>query len=177
MSQVVGDTDNQGERLRNLRKLKGLSQARLAEMAGVGRHTVVRWEGKSKFSRQSRALAHIFAVLGAQRRHCAGLSRARVCEVLLERTELMNFKLAKEASRQKALEAQRTANLRVRCRAKTKKGSLCRLLSEPGRRRCKFHGGCSTGPKTAEGKERIAKAQRRRWDRFREERRLMESRP
>jgi ABC transporter substrate binding protein len=30
-------------------------------------------------------------------------------------------------------------------------------------RRCRFHGGLSTGPKTAEGKARIAEAQRRRW--------------
>jgi hypothetical protein len=35
--------------------------------------------------------------------------------------------------------------------------------SEPGKRRCRFHGGLSTGPRTAEGKVRIAAAQRRRW--------------
>jgi hypothetical protein len=28
---------------------------------------------------------------------------------------------------------------------------------------CRFHGGLSTGPRTAEGKARIAEAQRRRW--------------
>ncbi len=48
------------------------------------------------------------------------------------------------------LEAQ-FAQLRVRqtesaaqieaCGAKTRKSAPCRLLSEPGRRRCKFHGG------------------------------------
>lgn len=33
--------------------------------------------------------------------------------------------------------------------------------------RGKFHGGMSTGAKTAEGRARIAEAQRRRWERFR----------
>jgi len=39
---------------------------------------------------------------------------------------------------------------------------------EPGKRRCRFHGGLSTGPKTSEGRARIAEAQRRRWNAFRE---------
>jgi hypothetical protein len=36
----------------------------------------------------------------------------------------------------------------------------------PGKRRCRFHGGLSTGPKTEEGRARIAEAQRRRWSGF-----------
>jgi len=61
-------------------------------------------------------------------------------------------------------EAQRLVRLRVLCGAKTtRKGTPCKNMSEPGRRRCKFHGGMSTGPKTAEGRERIAEAQRQRW--------------
>ena len=35
--------------------------------------------------------------------------------------------------------------------------------------RCPNHGGMSTGPKTAEGRRRIAEAQRRRWAAWREE--------
>jgi len=60
-------------------------------------------------------------------------------------------------------EAGRAARLRVRCGAKTRKGTACRNMSEPGKRRCKFHGGLSTGPRTPEGRARIAEAQRRRW--------------
>jgi transcriptional regulator with XRE-family HTH domain len=52
------------------------------------------------------------------------------------------------------------------CGAKTRKGVACRLLAIRGKDRCKFHGGLSTGPKTAEGKQRIAEAQRRRWQRL-----------
>jgi hypothetical protein len=35
------------------------------------------------------------------------------------------------------------------------------------KRRCRFHGGLSTGPKTAAGRARIAEAQRRRWNAWR----------
>jgi hypothetical protein len=41
---------------------------------------------------------------------------------------------------------------------------------ELGKARCRFHGGMSTGPKTAAGRARIAEAQRRRWSLYRERR-------
>jgi len=42
---------------------------------------------------------------------------------------------------------------RVPCLAKRRRdGQPCQALSVPGKRRCKWHGGCSTGPKTPEGK-------------------------
>lgn len=68
-------------------------------------------------------------------------------------------------ARTKAREAQRLARHRVICGAKTRKGGECRNKSKPGKRRCKFHGGKSTGAKTPEGRARIAEAQRRRWAR------------
>jgi hypothetical protein len=40
----------------------------------------------------------------------------------------------------------------------------CRNPVEPGKRRCRLHGGASTGPKTAEGRARIAAAQKARWE-------------
>lgn len=36
--------------------------------------------------------------------------------------------------------------------ARRRDGKPCRALNEPGKRRCKWHGGLSTGPKTAEGR-------------------------
>nr|WP_105514975.1 HGGxSTG domain-containing protein [Defluviimonas denitrificans] len=51
------------------------------------------------------------------------------------------------------------------CGAKTRAGTPCRAQSEPGRSRCRLHGGKSTGPKTEAGRVRIASAQRRRWAR------------
>ena len=57
--------------------------------------------------------------------------------------------------------------LRPRCGAKTRAGGQCQCKVIPGKRRCKFHGGMSTGPKSEEGRARIAEAQRKRWQAFR----------
>ncbi|WP_156880311.1 HGGxSTG domain-containing protein [Thermomonas fusca] len=47
------------------------------------------------------------------------------------------------------------AALRVQCGAKRHRdGQPCQAKSEPGKRRCRFHGGRSTGPKTPEGRAR-----------------------
>jgi hypothetical protein len=45
-----------------------------------------------------------------------------------------------------------------RCRAKTRSGTSCEALAIKGRRRCRLHGGLSTGPRTPEGRERIRQA-------------------
>ena len=54
-----------------------------------------------------------------------------------------------------------------KCGAMTRKGTPCRARALAGKGRCKFHGGLSTGPKTPEGRERIAEAQRLRWAKWR----------
>jgi hypothetical protein len=56
------------------------------------------------------------------------------------------------------------------CGAKTRKGTPCVRRVVPGRNRCPNHGGLTTGPKTVEGKARIAAAARARWERYRQER-------
>jgi hypothetical protein len=84
---------------------------------------------------------------------------------MLSAQETARLEAAIAATRQRA--AQRLARLRVICGAKTRKGKPCRCKSVPGKRRCKFHGGLSTGPKTADGIERIRAAQRARWERWR----------
>lgn len=45
-----------------------------------------------------------------------------------------------------------------RCHAKTRKGTPCQNPVVTGRNRCRMHGGKSTGPRTAEGKARVAEA-------------------
>ena len=45
-----------------------------------------------------------------------------------------------------------------RCAAKTRKGTACQKPPLRGKARCRLHGGLSTGPKTPEGKARIAAA-------------------
>ena len=44
------------------------------------------------------------------------------------------------------------------CGARTGAGGLCQVRAEPGKARCRFHGGLSTGSRTEEGRARISKA-------------------
>lgn len=44
----------------------------------------------------------------------------------------------------------------LRCEAKTRAGTPCKLLPVKSNGRCKFHGGYSTGPRTQEGKCKCA---------------------
>ena len=45
-----------------------------------------------------------------------------------------------------------------RCLAQTRKGTPCQNPVVTGRNRCRMHGGTSTGPRTAQGKARVAAA-------------------
>ena len=46
--------------------------------------------------------------------------------------------------------------VRVPCGGKRRSdGQPCEALSVRGKRRCKWHGGCSTGPRTTEGKAKV----------------------
>jgi len=48
----------------------------------------------------------------------------------------------------------------MRCNAKSKTtGKQCGAHAIPGKTKCKYHGGWSTGPKTKKGRKRIAEAQ------------------
>ena len=44
------------------------------------------------------------------------------------------------------------------CGAKTRSGEPCSKFPIKGKQRCRLHGGLSSGPKTAEGRARIAAA-------------------
>ena len=59
------------------------------------------------------------------------------------------------------------------CSAKTRKGTACQKPPIKGKKRCKLHGGRSSGPKSAEGKARIAKAH---WKHGRRSKRFVEQR-
>ena len=45
-----------------------------------------------------------------------------------------------------------------RCDAKTRKGTACQRPANKKNRRCRVHGGASTGPRTKEGRARISDA-------------------
>lgn len=183
-----------GAELRAARKAGGLSQTMLGARAGLSRHSVSYWECRATVDprgwavqRMADAEPQIRALLQTwetnTRGRGMGLILKRVLPVYSRSNArardgsyrpgpldaLLEAAISHELSRMKEREAQRRARLRVICGARTtRKGTPCRNKSEPGRKRCKFHGGRSTGPKTTEGRERIAEAQRKRWADWRE---------
>lgn len=158
-----------GADLRAFRKAAKLTQAALADRAGVSRETVQYWERKSRVPLRYGAPAKFAKALGLPKD--AGFldhsTRAGGWGVRLLRENALEAQAEAMLSRMQERQAQRLARLRVTCEAKTRAGGECRNKSEPGKRRCKFHGGKSTGAKTPEGRARIAEAQRRRWAAYR----------
>ena len=147
-----------GEELKAHRLRAKLSRRALAEKAGVHKDTVQYLEGKALIDPRGWAPLRITKALGLMI-FCTSGARARGgvlgASRLIPTAPLPSW--YPRPPRPK----------RVICGAKTRKGTPCRAKSELGRRRCKFHGGMSTGPKTPEGKARIAEAQRRRWQVYR----------
>lgn len=162
-----------GAELAAIRKAAGLSQTELAQRVGIGRHAVSYWENKPEVDAWAHAVKRIAEVLDlseimekaeAQRRAWWADWDARIEAEDRAREAAMLSTIA--AAHRRA--AERARKRRVRCGAKTRKGTPCRMKSEPGKRRCKFHGGKSTGARTPEGLERIREAQKRRWAHWRE---------
>ncbi|MGA7326884.1 MAG: HGGxSTG domain-containing protein [Rhodomicrobium sp.] len=71
-------------------------------------------------------------------------------------------------SLKKALEL---ANEATRCGARTRKGTPCRCRGRGKGRKCKLHGGASTGPRTKAGLARSLAAARAGWERWQATRR------
>jgi hypothetical protein len=66
---------------------------------------------------------------------------------------------------------------RPACGALIRIGAMCANRVVPGKTKCHMHGGKSTGPKTDQGKAKIAEAQRQRWARYRDEKAKAGARP
>lgn len=96
------------------------------------------------------------------------IRRADLGELL--RVAILSDKLKKTADR-------RARRVRPQCGAKTRKGTPCTakvywpvIWPEPSRR-CRLHGGLSTGPKTPEGKDKLAETMKKTMSRVWAERR------
>lgn len=144
------------DRLRLSRRLAGWSQRQLAARAGVHFQTVRYWEKRQGVigGWAVRRFKEAFgaASMGWKAEPASKATRSPSNAIDAARATLSGMALH---SLPKPFLAQ--------CGAKTRKGTPCRCRPIPGKRRCKFHGGLSTGPKTPEGKERIREALRRRW--------------
>ncbi|WP_376873307.1 HGGxSTG domain-containing protein [Albirhodobacter sp. R86504] len=135
-----------GAELAALRRAASLSQTDLGRLAGLGRQTVSYWERKPKVDLRAHALRQIGMILALPP------PNRPIRKLWAQAFEEPPLRLIGPLTGQ-----------RVRCGAKTRKGTPCAAMSLPNKRRCKFHGGMSTGPKTQEGRDRIAQAQRDRW--------------
>ena len=160
-----------GAEIRAHRKSLGLTQKALAHRANISCSSVKYWEQKAGINPKCRVGKRIVEALGIRSLKVFPPKYARTGGWSLTEWDQMAAKLDAEAElkmaawRQRA--ALRAARRRVVCGAKTRKDTPCRNMSEPGRKRCKFHGGKSTGPRTQEGRKRIADAQRARWAKWR----------
>lgn len=146
-----------GRDLAAQRRSKGMTQAELATAAGIGRHAVGYWEGKRQVDGSAWAVKRMAAVLGPLEPAPVPSAQERLAQLaggIPLGVSIVN--------RVRTITPRRPA-----CGAKTRKGTPCTWKAEPGKGRCKLHGGRSTGAKTPEGRERIAEAQRRRWARWR----------
>lgn len=160
---MKGDDWPLGCELKARRLTKGWTQRQLAEAAGIGRTAVQYWEAAFQIDPMGWAVCRMADALAWKlpRPDYRTETRPRG-DRLIDRPGMMAFIEAQIAAANER-EAARAARRRIVCGAKTRKGTPCRNKSEPGKKRCKFHGGKSTGARTPEGIERIREAQRRRW--------------
>ncbi len=156
-----------GIELAQIRKAAGLSQTKLGELVGINRQTVSYWENKAKVDPRARTVKRMARALQlpdtlpVKRARASWGDRLREAEAKREVAQKARFDAMFERL------VQREAKRRVPCNAKTRKGTPCRMMSEPGKTRCKLHGGLSTGARTQDGIERIREAQKKRWARWR----------
>lgn len=121
----------------------------------------------------SRRAVHKSGAHGCSRHRQNWQSASRACvtgsemATVLRLKHLLIFIEKIEAKRQRLRRRDARDHL---CGAKTRAGHPCRRRGLGKGGRCPNHGGCSTGPKTLEGRKRIAEATRERWARWRAER-------
>ena len=120
----------------------GRTANKLAEKAGVGAPTGTNY-GEVR-NAKSPGFAHQYA----QARMTAGVERSGIGQ---ECDDLPGISARIAHAHPRANESGR----RVVCGARRHRdGQPCQAKSEPGKKRCRFHGGRSTGPRTPEGKAR-----------------------
>lgn len=144
-----------GTQLKTKRLEFGLSRRVLADICKLHPNSIAYWERQAQIDPRGYACSRILEVLGLTilRRQ----TRAREHGVL-QSQGLSPCSISKAQTR-----VCQSFKGRNYCEAQTRKGTPCQRVTEPGKTRCRLHGGLSTGPKTAEGKAKIAEAQKKRW--------------
>ena len=133
-----------GSDLKNHRIAAKLSRPALARKANLHPDSIKYWEGKERVDIRGWAPSRIIDALG------------------LAASMRGNFPTPLRA-RHGVLDDPGVLCPPKKCGAKTRRGTPCQMKAVPGKNRCRLHGGLSTGPKTAEGRQRIRDAQHKRW--------------
>jgi transcriptional regulator with XRE-family HTH domain len=155
MKQAFTETAT-GEDLKRERQARKLSRRALAHLCKLHPDTIRYWEKKPKLDIHGYAPRLICAALGI------ALPKRRRWKPRHSQS-FWGFLGRDTRARGGVLHFSAKITRPATCGSKTRKGGTCQAKPVPGKRRCRFHGGLSTGPKTPEGKARIAEAQRRRW--------------
>lgn len=150
-----------GDNLRVARRIAGLPRRALAELCGLHPDSIRYWEGKPRVDLCGYAPDLILKALGLGHLSLRGVYPS-------ERFLESSFGIMRSSvrARDRVLESCYLPCFReprARCGAKTRKGTPCKGKPTSSKSRCKFHGGASTGPRTLEGRARIAEAQCKRW--------------
>lgn len=173
-----------GKQIRAARALIGWTRGDLAQAAGLHRNAVAYWEGKDKIPtgrhQEPVACQHIRAALLAAGVDMVTSPNAGV--VLCARTNYGTPTRPPARAHQGGIQpsdrctalsrplrpAKPDLHLRRgrRCGARTRRGDPCQRKALANGK-CRNHGGCSTGPRTELGRNRISEAQRRRWREWR----------
>ena len=142
-----------GSELKKARTALNLSRRMLGGLVGLHPDTIRYWEQKPIVDTYGYAPRLIISALGLW------LPEPSLTKRLCSYDVFVNFATPATCARHGELE---------RCGAKTRNGSPCQCKPMQHKRRCKYHGGASTGSKTPEGRLRQSQAQHRRWARWRE---------
>uniref|UniRef100_UPI00406CDA23 HGGxSTG domain-containing protein n=1 Tax=Phaeobacter sp. PT47_59 TaxID=3029979 RepID=UPI00406CDA23 len=144
-----------GDELKQHRLRSGLSRPALAALAGLHPSSVKYWERKGETRICGHAPARLLLAMG--------LEVPKRPQIFKRPGMRWDHFATTTRARGGVLGSAGAQTFSKQCGARTRKGTACRSRPIPGKRRCRFHGGLSSGPKTQAGRNRIAEAQRKRW--------------
>lgn len=147
-----------GAELKRRREGKGWSQRELARRAGLRHGTVQYLERRGELNQNCRGILACARALRWRPRHPKP-EPVELLDIWADVTEAMERILKRKYG---LTRPKPKAPAPQTCDAKTRQGHPCRNKPMPGKRRCKFHGGMSTGPRTAEGREKLSRLMRER---------------
>lgn len=143
--------------IKSARKKLGWSQEKLGSLSGFSRHAVSKTETRTH-PINTVAINYIAETLNE-----AGTTVSPIPVVRSPFVHKVNIPLGHYIYRPEPAPKER-------CNARKRNGRPCLNWPITGKKRCKFHGGMSTGPMSKKGSIAISLAQKKRWQKYRQAR-------